>query len=189
MTTLDDARSGSVGTPTPRPTAITLIAWVAIVLGVLMLLSACLGLAAFTIMMDSSGGGLPPLPEGASAPLRFLSRLFRSYDLLAYAQIVLSGIIVASGIAFLRLRQWARSVLEIVCWLGITYVVVFGLFWVMTWTTATATMPAPDQATGLSRMFGLFGVALGVVVTISLAAPPAAAIWFLRSRTVREVLH
>ena len=51
------------------------------------------------------------------------------------------------------------------------------------------TMPAPEQASDLSRMFGLFGVALGVVVTISLAAPPAAAIWFLRSRTVREVLH
>ena len=172
-----------------RPTAITIIAWVFIALGILMLLIASLAIAAHMLMKAMAGGNMPLPAENAPAPFRFMARIFRHFDVLAYFQIALASFIMLAGYYFLKLRNWARAALEVVSWLGAAYIIGFGIFWITAWTGATATMPAAEQVPELPRLFSIFGVIMGAVVTISMAAPIGVAVWYLRSKTVRDAVR
>ena len=172
-----------------RPTAITIIAWVFIALGILMLLIASLAIAAHMLMKAMAGGNMPLPAENAPAPFQLMARIFRYIDILAYFQMALASFIMLAGYYFLKLRKWARAALEAVSWLGAAYILGFGVFWIIAWTSATGPMPAPEQVPELPRLFTIFGVIMGAVVTISMAAPIGVAIWYLRSTKVRNAVR
>jgi hypothetical protein len=175
--------------PRKRPTAITVIAWVAIVGGVFMLLGGVLGAEMFSFMTAMGGDTFPAVAETASGPLRPMAVVFRHFDHLAPAQAILAGFVIIAGIYFLKLRAWARTFLESICWLGITYGIAFGTYWVFVWDDLSISSPVPDQGPGMPRPFGLIGAAIGAVVTLFNLAPLAVAVWFLRSKKVRDAVR
>jgi len=50
-------------------------------------------------------------------------------------------------------------------------------------------MPAPEQVPELPLLFSIFGMIMGMVVTISMAAPIGVALWYLRSKKVRDAVR
>jgi len=169
-----------------RPTSVTVIAWIFIGLAALMILSGAMALAMFTFIKYSSGGAFAPPPSDELGPFGLAALLMEHFDLLALFQINIAVFIIISSIYFLKLRSWARTALEVVSWLGLTYVVGFSLFWIASWIFMSSSGPRGQGASAEPLIFGIFGAIMGIVVMAVYAAPLIAIIWFLRGKTIRE---
>lgn len=107
-----------------RPTCVTVIGWVWIVLGAMMCMSSAMGYAIWF-----GNPQLSSVPANANSPDLFL----KYFPFLFALQICLGILAISAGIQFLKLKAWARTALEAMTWLLLLYVVGFGiaiLFWV-----------------------------------------------------------
>ena len=170
-----------------RPTSVTVIGWIFIAGAILMILSGGMGFAAFTFMQQM-GEEMPPFPEEAPFQFSVMEVIFQHFGLIAIVQVALAVFIIIASIQFLRLRRWARTALEVVAWLGLLYLVSFGIFWVVSWIGITSNIPSTEEAPGLFPMFNIFGAIMGSVITLFWAAPLVVIIIFLRKKTIREAL-
>lgn len=156
-----------------RPTSVTVISWVWIVMGILMTLGGAMGFFSFAMMQEMSGGNpFPPdqLPPDFPAEFRPMMLIFRNFQFVAAFQVVVAIFAIVSGIYFLKLRQWARTALEVLTWLALTYIVVFGSYWVYMWVHMTGNIP-PDQMPPGMGNFKYFGAIMGIVINLIFGAP------------------
>jgi hypothetical protein len=170
-----------------RPTAVTVIGWMFIASAILMILSGGMGLAAFTFVKQTAGG-VPPLPEDIPGQLRVIEIVFHYFDLIAVVQIAFAIFILIASIQFLRLQRWARTALEVISWLGLVYMVGFGIVWVASWIGITSSIPLTEGTPGPSPMFNVVGVTMGALITACWAVPLVVIIVFLRGKTIRGAL-
>ena len=159
-----------------RPTSVTVIAWVYIIFGALMTLSGVFNLLMSFVM---------PIPPPTAAqvsqmppPFALMTRLFDFFPLIAALQVVVGTVMIAAGAAFLRLRSWARAVIEVIAWLGLAYTVTFGVFWIWSLSSMMADVPMVAFGTVMIIAFSIPGiviirVARGPVVRQAIAAAAA----------------
>jgi hypothetical protein len=170
-----------------RPTSVTVITWIFIAGAILMILSGGMGFAAFSFMKQTTGG-IPPVPEDIPGQLGVMQFVFQHFELIAMVQVALAIFIIIASIQFLRLRRWGRTALEVIAWLGLVYVVGFGIFWVASWIGITSSIPLTEGTSGPPPMFGIFGAIMGSVVALIWAVPLVVIIIFLRGKTIRGAL-
>lgn len=175
------------GAPGKRPTSMTVIGWLFIVGSAFMILSAGMGLVALSMMRETTGGRLPPLPPDAPAMLRVLYGLMPYFWLLARLQIAFALFVLFAALQFLRRRAWARAALESVAWLGVVFTVGFALIWAATWVSMMSTVPAQPGAPS-PTFFTILGVVVAVVVAAIWATPLVVILVFLRGRTIRDAV-
>jgi hypothetical protein len=155
-----------------RPTCVTVIGWAWIVIGVLMGLSAFMALFVSMMMMGPNG-------IGASSDQN-VPTLMRLFPLLGIVQMAISVLAILSGVHFLRLKAWSRSVLEILTWLLLLFIVGFTIFWIRDWLSMTSIHAPP----GFSSM----GVVMGIVVLGIYGVPLGIMLRFLRGDKVKLAL-
>lgn len=157
-----------------------MIGWLFIGFGALALFSGVM-VAIASVMMP-----MPARPPAkmfdAPLPLQWMSRAFEYFTVIAAIQIIVAATMVWSGAAFLRLERWSRTVLEIITWLALTYVIAFGAFWL--WTAASMWSVAPSDAGPMNLAFPLF-LAVGAMMIVGMAVPLVVIIRVLRGATVR----
>jgi hypothetical protein len=163
---------------TPRPTSITLIGWLAISLGAMSILSAVGGLAVSLAM--PSLGDAPEVPG-----VYFPTWLFRHYAALCLVQVGVAGLAVVGGIFLLRLKPWARTVVEGISWVGLLALIAFGVLWTRTAASMTAHFPAQEGVSFPSTLF----TGMGVMITLILVVPFVVVIRTLRGSAVRAAMH
>jgi hypothetical protein len=163
------------------------IGWIFIAGAILMILSSSMGFLAFTAIKQKVGD-MPPIASELPNQFRIMSIIFRSFGMLALLQIALAIFVLIVSIQFLRLRTWARSALEIIAWLGLLYVVAFGIFWIASWIGITSVLPSSAGAPEPSPLFSIFGAIIGLFVTVVWSVPFAVIIMFLRGKVIREAL-
>jgi hypothetical protein len=166
-----------------RPTSVTVIGWLFVGFGALALLGGIFG----TIMSF-----LIPFPDEPAAkmidappPFRLMSRLFDYFGFLAAAQVAVAIIMICSGVAFLRLQSWARTAIEAVTWLGLTYNLAFGAFWI--WAVVTMWREVPAEAGEAAMFFPVF-IAFGAAMIVAFSIPPIVIIRVVRGHTVRTAV-
>jgi len=164
---------------TRRPGVVTAIGWIFVALAALMILSAAGGFAASSIMDEAVRR--EARPQSGGAPL-----LLRSFQLLGALQILFGALLAVSAAQFLRLRAWARSALEAAMWLGLAYVVGFGIYWVLGWVEMSPGSAADGRA---PDAFTLFGGIMGSLITLVFAVPCVILIWLLRGAVVRQAMR
>ncbi|MDY6845490.1 MAG: hypothetical protein SVW57_15545 [Thermodesulfobacteriota bacterium] len=143
-----------------RPTCVTVIGWTWIILGGLMFFSSIMALFSFSMISQTS--------QANSQSHQDIPAIFKYFPLLAIVQIGVSVTGLVSGINFLKLKSWSRSVLEILTWLLLLFVVGFGGFFIFQWSS----MSSPHTSFGFSIMefvmaigiFGIYGIPLGIMV-------------------------
>jgi len=167
-----------------RPTSVTVIGWLFIIVGSLAALGGVFGLA-MSLAFPMPAPDLSAVSQ-TPAPSRLMAGLFDHFMALAIGQLVVAAIMVASGRAFLRLRPWARPVFEVLSWLGLVYTLGFGAFWV--WGVLAMGRTPGEAAGGPGVAFMWVFVGFGVLLILLFAVPPILLIRALRGRTVREAL-
>jgi hypothetical protein len=152
-----------------RPTCVTVIGWTWIIIGGLMFLSATM--AIFNLaMIGEMAQNDPELPF-----------IFKIFPLLAAVQIGVSTLGLISGIHFLKLKAWSRSVLEALTWILIILILGFMIFWVFNWVS----MGSRHGPHG----FGIMGAVMGVVITGIYGVPLGFMLKYLRGSKVRNVIN
>lgn len=167
-----------------RPTAITIIGWVSIVGGALMGLSGLMGLLAYSAMQQMSGGKQPVIPDNLSPSFKMAGWMFQHFELLSYSQVGIAFLVMVAGVYFLKLREWARMILEIMSWLGLIYTIGFAMLWIPSWIAMTTGSQAQAPAA-----FGIVGAIMGILVLAVFAVPLVLMIKYLRGPVVREAVQ
>jgi hypothetical protein len=106
-----------------RPTCITVIGWFWVISGGL----ACFGAigAVFSFVM------IGKMSQAHPEALQNMSAIFRFIPVLAPVQVGVGILGIVSGINFLKLKPWARAIVEVLAWLLLLYVLLFGI-WFLT---------------------------------------------------------
>jgi hypothetical protein len=172
-----------------RPTSITVISWVWIGIGILMVFGGFMGFISYAVMqVMSEGQPFPPdLPPEFQAEFKPMMLLFRNFHILAGAQFIIAIIAILSGIYFLKLRSWARTTLEGLTWLSLLYIIAFGIYWVYIWISITGNIPQDEMGRGM-EYFKYFGAVMGAVINLMFAAPLVIMIVTLRGKTIKSVV-
>ena len=157
----------------PRPTAVSIIGWIWVGLGVCMSVSAMM--AILVASLNASHGPVPPPPITFGRALAFV---FDHFTAFAVGQLIFAAFIIYSALRFLRLRWWAWRSLQVITWLALLYVVVFGIFWVITWIQFLPDAAQVGEAP--VTLLRILGAVMGTVVTLTFSVPlvvmlPAAA--------------
>lgn len=151
-----------------RPTCVTVIGWAWIVLGGLMAMSSAM--VGLTVLSWNDELLAPP-----DAPF-----LLRSFPLLVAAQALVGVSGLFAGVQFLKLRAGARTALELLTWLLLVYLAVFGAWWLFSWTS---------MAAGRADGFGLMGALMGVFITAVYGIPVVIMLRYLRGAKVASAMR
>ena len=151
-----------------QPTCVTVIGWVWIIIGAFTSLSATKAL--FSSVMI--GKIVKDKPDTQ----------FIVYALLLYAIIKIGVAVLAivSGINFLKLKSWARNVLEGMTWLFLILIVVYMVFWAFNWVSMSSVY--------VQRGFNIMVVIIGMIITGISGVPLAIMLKYLRGDTIKNAI-
>lgn len=168
-----------------RPTGITITAWLWIVTGGLMIFSAVMAGFAYTMMGDMG----PPPSTSSEMPAEFavMSSIFRYFGVLLLLQGIVAVVAIWAGVSLLRMKQWARTAIEVLSWIAFLYTVGFGIFWVYMWVSMTGQVPAGSVPVNTDS-FQVMGAVMGVIVTSVFAVPLWIMIRYLRGVEARTAI-
>jgi hypothetical protein len=152
-----------------RPTCVTVISWAWIIIGGLMCASATMGLF-MSVMMGKMTQDDPVMPL-----------MLTIFPLLATVQIGVAVLGLVSGINFLKLKAWARNVLEGLTWLLLVFIIGFMVFWVFNWVSMSSGHGP--------RGFDIMGAVMGVVITGFYGVPLGIMLNYLRGSKVKNAIN
>jgi len=143
-----------------RPTCITVIGWVWIILGGILCFSAIMALFG-SIMI----GNMPQTDPDASQKI---PAIFKYLHVFAIGQIGIAILGLISGINFLKLKSWSRSVLEILTWILLLFIAAFGGFFVYQRMPISSSQSSFGfgimEIVIMIAIFGFYGVPLIIMV-------------------------
>lgn len=94
--------------------------------------------------------------------------IFKIFPLIAIVQIIIAALGLISGINFLKLKAWSRSILEILTWAIILSVVGFGGFVFFQFLSTSPSQPSFGfgimELTFMIAILGIHGVPLAIMV-------------------------
>ena len=161
-----------------RPISITVISWFWIIVGIIMAVSALMGLLAFFSVHQMPGDKLSTLP--GSRQFSFFQFLLDHFIALTFLQLSISIFSIIAAINFLRLRSWARTVIEILSWICLSFVFCFGFFWFFEWG-----MKVQGAVPHKLNVIGLF---MNVLFIAFYSIPLIVIIWHIRSDKIRTAV-
>ncbi|UCC49092.1 MAG: hypothetical protein JSV41_02620 [Gemmatimonadota bacterium] len=164
-----------------------------IVLGILFMIQGLLGLFGGTAsVLFWAALRAAPVRPGLPGDVAPIARTMLSFPTYAWAvglpMFAMGALTLAAAIAFVLLRPWGRSALEIVAWVGALCCTAFGFWWATGWLQVTSWARQHEASGGPPPFLDAVGVAVGAATTIVGLIVAALVIWFLRSRTVREAM-
>lgn len=119
-------------------------------------------------------------------PFKMVLFVFQHLTGLSLLQIAISVFVLIAAIYFLKMRAWARTTLEAVSWISLVFVASVGLFASFSCTSIVSAINAKAGSTPAPTSFTIFGIVLGLAMTIFFSAVPATAIILLRCATTKK---
>ena len=168
-----------------RPGSIPIIAWTWIIGGMLMLLLGIFTLVAVPRMSElmSQVGGQRHMSASMGMRLAVSNYIVG----LTVIQSALSIAAILAGVYFLKLRAWARGMLELLSWLTLISVIGMGFIWLPLWMAASEDLLPNVTAVDMHKV-KMIGAAVGGVVVIVAAIPLIVMIKSLRGKAVRAAM-
>jgi len=151
-----------------RPTCVSVIGWAWIIIGVNLFLSCVLGLSAWLMI-------------GAMSETELDRPFFRILPLICVLLLAMAVSGLVAGVHFLRLKAWARTVLEVLTWLFLVYTTAFIVFWLIGWFAATSGYGPRDPGE-------IIGAVIGVIIAAGYGVPFIIMLKYLRGDTVRNAI-
>lgn len=137
-----------------------------------MCFSSVMALFAYFMMGQISQAG-PEIHKNMPA-------IFKFFPLIATVQFAVAVLGFVSGINFLKLKYWSRTVLEILTWLLLVFLVIFGGFFVYQWiSTSFKHSSFGFGIIEVVMIFGIFGI---------YAAPLIIMVKYLRGDKVKTAI-
>ncbi len=159
----------------------TVIGWVWIVLGGILVLKALMNLLTWSVLHSAAPALLQAFGERfANVPL--VQTMLAHAGVMFLAQATFWTLVIVSAWNLLRLRPWARIAIQTVCGLGICYAAGFLIFWLGLWSHAGLTTMDPSLTESM-RSLALFA---GAGAILLLGSFFAVMLGYLRSARLRD---
>lgn len=169
-----------------RPASVSVIAWIWIVSGVFIIVSGVMGIDALSdlpeLMPDKD------LPKQVPPVLAVMMGLSHYLIWLTALQMVIAVLAVVAGVYYLKLRAWARGILELLTWVSLAMLISLGFFWLPMWMMTSEHFLPTDGSIDVQRV-KFIGAVLGGVFMVVSAIPLAMMIRSLRSKAVGEAIR
>ena len=165
----------------PRPRSVSVIGWLWLILGVLLLCRSVVNMVLWKILQPDLLGFLEAFGEVPQRQQRFLRPLFEHLTAIQAWEAIFAAAVILIALQLLRLRPWARAAMEAVCWIVLVFVGAFGVFWV--WLCESV---AVGRAAASARSLETIGLPLGLAVCLAAAVGLAVMIARLRTARVRR---
>ena len=169
---------------------VTVLGWIWIGLGTFATLASLMVLLMLFVVGGPTGLDAGHDPEMTAFPgWGMMDWVFRHFEWLAVGQLVLALLVLVAGVELLRLRRWARVVLEGVCWLGLAYLIGFSSWWAFVWVDIAGQVPSGHPDAPSAALMSGFGIVAMVMTVLFYGIPAGVLIWLLRHDTVRAALR
>ena len=161
-----------------RPRAVTIIGRLSLVVAVFCLCKNLVNLAVWKTLEPDA----PSLFRNVLAETpRFLHPLLAHVAALMTVQALWWAFVVIAAIGLLRLRPWARVAFQGICWALLSYITLFGIFWMTVWPRLSA-----RGASAPAESYRVIGLVLGLTTSAAVAAGLIAIVVLLRRPRIRE---
>ena len=170
--------------PPERPRAVTIVGWIWLVAASLRFVNGLLGLVVWKV-----GGldrGLPFLPErmgGVEVRVVGMEIMMGHATEILVAQVLVSGFVAFAAFGLLRLKGWARTVIQAASWIGIAAMAGIGAY--VYASTARLALGSPAEAATIRAA----GVAAGAFIGLLGAAFFGGTAFLLRRPDVRRAFE
>ncbi len=169
-------------TPKKKPKTVNVIGWTFTIFAVLLVLSGTMGL-----WLSYLFNKMPSLYEEVLLELPVMLKsnvhLIESIELFAILQIVFGIFILLISIYFLKLYYWARIALEIVCWVGLVFTIIFCVLAVFI-SFGARTLIADRPLPSIDATYLL--IVVNVVISLLFIIPVIILIRILRSKIIKD---
>ena len=180
-----------------KPVLVIIIAVVWIYMGINMF-SRGIGWLAAHDAVQSMLNNLEALKSGDDSTNQFAKILeippdmfLRHHKLAGIIQMAIGLFFIVSAFYLLRLRAWARTALEIISWIGLTFAVVYGVFIIFMWNLLGPIFKELEMSSseGIPEFSYLYNnmIYLSVFSAVALIAVILMII-FLRGKTIRNAV-
>jgi len=155
-----------------------------------MILSGSFAFIGFSIMKAHGRSEVfdTPLNENLPEVFHLVFPMFKFFDFFALLQVILASGLLISAIKFLKLREWARKVLEGFGWLSLALVFLFTIFWIVVWTSIVGEIPDDQSSKDPIVDFTWIGPIMVVIFNGLIATAYIFAIRILRSPKVTNAM-
>ena len=151
-----------------RPTCITVIGWLWIIIGIYMAVGGLM------ISLFYYSSFRPAMSTGSSEVPLFI----KLFPLIIVIQVNVGALAFVAGRNFLKLRPWARTTLEVLSWLGLTYVIGVLIIWIYQWLSINS-----------ESNMGIVGCLMAVFITGVFSVPLIIIIRTLRGNVVKTAIE
>lgn len=167
-----------------RPAGIAAIAWLWIVGGILLLVSALLIWAVLSLF-----GPVPPTavaPDGNLIDFGLIKSLQSNMGMIVWIQAAIGTLSIYAGVQFLKLRSWARTAIELLTWISLVYTLVNGVYFLYMWDSIAIDLS--KQLLLDANELRILGYAMVVTLTVIFTVPLGFMIKYLRTSAVRQAI-
>jgi len=171
-----------------RPAPVTAIGYVSVGLSGFAILSNIFCVL-FLSLVDGGLETLEVIATDAAEKISILFLLFKHIRVLCIVHIAGSVFILYTAIQFLKLRSWARTVLETINWLILVWIVLFIILWNGMFTNLVSSAPFSDSGMSVPIWFRVITIALSILIAAFSATPHVATIIYLRKKTIKAMFQ
>lgn len=177
-----------------RPTGITVIGWIWIILGAVVLFGSLIDILLFGFIPATSGNysfsssGYGSDPQTMYNLFQAVFIFFRHWWIFLTLQLVVGGLSLIGGIAFLGLKEWGRILLEILSWFYLIYNIAAGALWVYMTSYLRNIMTGNMQGTGMASDLTWVLTVFGLSILLAFCVGIVLMIRYLRSRKVYNAI-
>jgi hypothetical protein len=157
-----------------RPTSVSVIGWFWIIVGSFMAFSGIVASLA-SIFQRPRG-----FPRDTNAGFGVFDFVFGHFVFFAIAQVLVGAVAITAGAHFLRLRAWARTMLEVIAWLGLVNVI----GWIV-----VLQFDAISHGGERGAFHSIVRIVMGIMLMAFYGVPLGVIVHFLRSPKVRGAMR
>ena len=171
-----------------RPAPVTAIGYVSVGLAGFAILTSILCVLLLSLI-DGGPETLKAIGTDAAEKISILFLLVKHIRVVCIVDVAVSVFILFTAIQFLKLRSWARTVLETISWLVLMWMVLFIVLWNGMLANLTSSAPFSDSGTSVPIWFDIVRVALSILASAFAATPHVATIIYLRKKKIKALFR
>lgn len=171
-----------------RPVSVNVIGWLFIIASAPGILGAMAGLIVYRfVSIQIALGNIEPIPRDIIQIFGPFTGIFDNFGIFMIIQIIVFAYIIYVAVQFLKLKKWARDVLEVVSWLGIIITLIIGISLIITGNDFVTTVRSMSETPAPPGFFRLIFFSASATNLLFHLVPLGLIIWFLRKKELKKV--
>lgn len=168
-----------------RPSLIGVIGWCFIILAIVTILSCVISIYNM-VRIDQIVKSSPEIVNDIPNSFQLLISFLPQISAFLILQTTFAVFLLIVSIYFLKLHTWARTVLEVICWLAIISSLLFTIIWIIAWPTITTQLSSLSEFDSVIPKINIYNVIAYSLLLVIWILPLIFVIKYIRNKQTRQ---